>query len=146
MSISKDQENNAVSPSQASSSQPSSPQGSGSAPHQASQQQVEQVIASALPLTGVIPVVEATASPNAQGSQQPHESGFAEAIRVAGVIMLGLFFVGIGLGVGAQLRSAVLGGSPAAGAGVCRFGRVRADRYGLESCLAILYCGDDSAH
>lgn len=69
------------------------------APHQATQEQVEQVIASALPLTGMIPVVEATASPNAQGSQQPHESGFAEAIRVAGVIMLGLFFVGIGLGV-----------------------------------------------
>lgn len=67
--------------------------------HQASQQQVEQVIASALPLTGMIPVVEATASLNAQGSQQPSESGFAEAIRVAGVIMLGLFFVGIGLGV-----------------------------------------------
>lgn len=107
MSISKDQENNAVSPSLASSSQPSSPQGSGSAPHQASQEaphqasqeQVEQVIASALPLTGMIPVVEATASPNVQGSQQPSESGFAEAIRVAGVIMLGLFFVGIGLGV-----------------------------------------------
>ena len=94
MSISKDQENNAVSP-----SQPSSPQGSGSAPQQASQEQVEQVIASALPLTGMIPVVEATASPDAQGSQQPRESGFAEAIRVAGVIMLGLFFVGIGLGV-----------------------------------------------
>lgn len=69
------------------------------APHQATQEQVEQVIASALPLTGMIPVVEATASPNAQGSQPPHESGFAEAIRVAGVIMLGLFFVGIGLGV-----------------------------------------------
>ena len=99
MSISKDQENNAVSPSLASSSQPSSPQGSGSAPHQASPEQVEQVIASALPLTGMIPVVEATASPNAQGSQQPSESGLAEAIRVAGVIMLGLFFVGIGLGV-----------------------------------------------
>lgn len=67
--------------------------------HQASQQQVDQVIASALPLTGVIPVVEAPASPDIQGSQQPHESGFAEAMRVAGVIMLGLFFVGIGLGV-----------------------------------------------
>lgn len=67
--------------------------------HQASQQQVEQVIASALPLTGMIPVVEAPTSPDAQGSQQPRESGFAEAMRVAGVIMLGLFFVGIGLGV-----------------------------------------------
>lgn len=77
------------------SSQPTPQQ----APHQATQEQVEQVIASALPLTGMIPVVEATASPNAQGSQPPHESGFAEAIRVAGVIMLGLFFVGIGLGV-----------------------------------------------
>lgn len=90
MSISK----NSVS-SPAVSSQPTPQQ----APHQASQEQVEQVIASALPLTGMIPVVEATASPNAQGSQPPHESGFAEAIRVAGVIMLGLFFVGIGLGV-----------------------------------------------
>ena len=68
-------------------------------PHQASQQQVEQVIASALPLTGMIPVVEAPTSPDAQGPQQPRESGFAEAMRVAGVIMLGLFFVGIGLGV-----------------------------------------------
>ena len=77
------------------SSQPTPQQ----APHQATQEQVEQVIASALPLTGMIPVVEATASPDAQGSQQPSESGFAEAIRVAGVIMLGLFFVGIGLGV-----------------------------------------------
>lgn len=90
MSISK----NSVS-SPADSSQPTPQQ----APHQASQQQVEQVIASALPLTGMIPVVEATTSPNVQGSQPPRESGFAEAIRVAGVIMLGLFFVGIGLGV-----------------------------------------------
>ena len=86
MSISK---NSASSP--AVSSQPE--------PHQASQQQVEHVIASALPLTGMIPVVEAPASPDAQDSQQPRESGFAEAMRVAGVIMLGLFFVGIGLGV-----------------------------------------------
>ena len=77
------------------SSQPTPQQ----APHQATQEQVEQVIASALPLTGMIPVVEATASPDAQGSSQPRESGFAEAMRVAGVIMLGLFFVGIGLGV-----------------------------------------------
>ena len=68
-------------------------------PHQASQQQVEHVIASALPLTGMIPVVEAPTSPDAQEPQQPRESGFAEAMRVAGVIMLGLFFVGIGLGV-----------------------------------------------
>ena len=68
-------------------------------PHQASQQQVEHVIASALPLTGMIPVVEAPTSPDAQEPQQPRESGFAEAIRVAGVIILGLLFVGIGLGV-----------------------------------------------
>ena len=68
-------------------------------PQQASPEQVEQVIASALPLTGMIPVVEAPTSPDAQGPQQPRESGFAEAMRVAGVIMLGLFFVGIGLGV-----------------------------------------------
>ena len=68
-------------------------------PQQATQQQVEQVIASALPLTGMLPVVEAPTSPDAQGSQQPRESGFTEAVRIAGVIMLGLFFVGIGLGV-----------------------------------------------
>ncbi len=47
----------------------------------------------------MIPVVEAPTSPDAQEPQQPRESGFAEAIRVAGVIILGLFFVGIGLGV-----------------------------------------------
>lgn len=69
------------------------------APHLASPEQVDQVIASALPLTGVIPVVEAPASPDIQGSQQPRESGFAEAMRTAGVVMAGLFFVGIGLGV-----------------------------------------------
>ena len=69
------------------------------APHLASPEQVDQVIASALPLTGMIPVVEAPASPDTPDSQQPRESGFAEAMRTAGVIMLGLFFVGIGLGV-----------------------------------------------
>lgn len=95
MSISK----KSVSSRATSANQPAPQQASQEAPHQASQEQVEQVIASALPLTGMIPVVEATASPNAQDSQSPHESGFAEAIRVAGVIMLGLFFVGIGLGV-----------------------------------------------
>lgn len=47
----------------------------------------------------MIPVVEAPTSPDAQEPQQPRESGFAEAMRTAGVIMLGLFFVGIGLGV-----------------------------------------------
>ncbi len=86
MSISK---NSVVSPSV--SSQP--------APHLASPEQVDQVVASALPLTGVIPVVEAPASPDTPDSQKPRESGFVEAMRVAGVIMLGLFFVGIGLGV-----------------------------------------------
>ena len=90
---------NSVSSPAASAAQPAPQQASQTVPHQASPEQVEQVIASALPLTGVIPVVEAPASPNAQGSQSPRESGFAEAIRVAGVIMLGLFFVGIGLGV-----------------------------------------------
>ena len=69
------------------------------APHLASPEQVDQVIASALPLTGMIPVVEAPASPDTPDSQKPRESGFAEAMRVAGVIILGLFFVGIGLGV-----------------------------------------------
>ena len=134
MSISK----NSVSTTAA--SQPAPQQASQPAPHQASPEQVEQVIASALPLTGMIPVVEAPASPDAQGPQQPRESGFAEAMRVAGVIMLGLFFVGIGLGV------LVLGGAPAAAPGFCRFRRVRADRHDLESCLAVLYRRDDSAH
>ena len=77
MSFSKDQENNAVSPSQA------------------SPEQIEQVIASVGLDTTSIPVVSARDNAVAQ----PGESGFAEAIRVAGVIMLGLFFVGIGLGV-----------------------------------------------
>lgn len=80
-------------------SQPSPQQANQAAPQQASQQQVEQVIASALPLTGVIPVVEAPAPRGSSDSQQQHGCGFAEAMRVAGVIMLGLFFVGIGLGV-----------------------------------------------
>lgn len=81
------------------SSQPAPQQASQPAPHLASPEQVDQVIASALPLTGMIPVVEAPASPDTPGSQQPRESGFAEAMRTAGVVMAGLFFVGIGLGV-----------------------------------------------
>ncbi|WP_304275875.1 AzlC family ABC transporter permease [Rothia mucilaginosa] len=93
MSISK---NSISSPA---SSQPAPQQASQPAPHQASPEQVEQVIASALPLTGMIPVVEAPASPDAQEPQQPRVSGFAEAMRTAGVVMAGLFFVGIGLGV-----------------------------------------------
>lgn len=99
MSISKKSVSSPTVSSPAASSQPALQPASQPAPQQATQQQVEQVIASALPLTGMIPVVEAPASPDAQGSQQPHESGFVEAMRVAGVIMLGLFFVGIGLGV-----------------------------------------------
>ena len=70
-----------------------------SIPKQASPAQVDQVIASALPLTGIVPVIEAPASKGSSESQQPRESGFAEATRVAGVVMAGLFFVGIGLGV-----------------------------------------------
>ena len=66
-------------------------------PRQASPEQVDQVIASALPLTGVIPVVEAPK--DSSDSQQPRVSGFVEAMRTAGVVMAGLFFVGIGLGV-----------------------------------------------
>ncbi|WP_298594040.1 AzlC family ABC transporter permease [uncultured Rothia sp.] len=100
MSISKKSVSSpAVSSPAVSAGHPAPQHASQPAPQRATQQQVEQVIASALPLTGMIPVVEATASPNAQGSQPPRESGFAEAMRVAGVIMLGLFFVGIGLGV-----------------------------------------------
>ena len=100
MSISKKPVSSpAISSSAASAEQPAPQQVSQTAPQQATQQQVEQVIASALPLTGMIPVVEAPASPDVQGSSQPRESGFVEAMRVAGVIMLGLFFVGIGLGV-----------------------------------------------
>lgn len=92
MSISK---NSASSPDV--SSQPAPQQANQATPQQATQQQVDQVIASALPLTGMIPVVEAPRDPS--DSQQQRKSGFAEAMRVAGVIMLGLFFVGIGLGV-----------------------------------------------
>lgn len=92
MSISK---NSASSPDV--SSQPAPQQVSQATPQQATQQQVDQVIASALPLTGMIPVVEAPR--DSSDSQQQRRSGFAEAMRVAGVIMLGLFFVGIGLGV-----------------------------------------------
>lgn len=92
MSISK---NSASSPDV--SSQPAPQQASQATPQQATQQQVDQVIASALPLTGMIPVVEAPR--DSSDSQQQRKSGFAEAMRVAGVIMLGLFFVGIGLGV-----------------------------------------------
>jgi len=92
MSISK---NSASSPDV--SSQPAPQQASQATPQQATQQQVDQVIASALPLTGMIPVVEAPRG--SSDSQQQRGSGFAEAMRVAGVIMLGLFFVGIGLGV-----------------------------------------------
>lgn len=100
MSISKKPVSSpAISSSAASAEQPAPQQVSQTAPQQATQQQVEQVIASALPLTGMIPAVEAPASPDVQGSSQPRESGFVEAMRVAGVIMLGLFFVGIGLGV-----------------------------------------------
>lgn len=92
MSISK---NSASSPDV--SSQPAPQQASQATPQQATQQQVDQVIVSALPLTGMIPVVEAPRG--SSDSQQQRGSGFAEAMRVAGVIMLGLFFVGIGLGV-----------------------------------------------
>lgn len=92
MSISK---NSASSPDV--SSQPAPQQASQATPQQATQQQVDQVIASALPLTGMIPVVEAPRG--SSDSQQQRGSGFAEAMRIAGVIMLGLFFVGIGLGV-----------------------------------------------
>lgn len=99
MSISKNPVSSSTVSPAVSANQPAPQQASQPAPHQASPEQVEQVIASALPLTGMIPVVEAPASPDAQGPQQPRESGFAEAMRVAGVIMLGLFFVGIGLGV-----------------------------------------------
>ena len=95
MSISK----NSVSASATSTAEPAQQQASQPAPHLASPEQVDQVIASALPLTGMIPVVEAPASLDTPDSQKPRESGFAEAMRVAGVIMLGLFFVGIGLGV-----------------------------------------------
>ena len=92
MSISK---NSASSPDV--SSQPAPQQANQATPQQATQRQVDQVIASALPLTGMIPVVEAPR--DSSDSQQQRKSGFAEAMRVAGVIMLGLFFVGIGLGV-----------------------------------------------
>ena len=48
---------------------------------------------------------------------QPGESGFAEAMRAAGVIMLGLFFVGIGLGVLVHSYGLPFWVAPAAGSG-----------------------------
>ena len=95
MSISKNSVSSATVSPAVSANQPAPPQASQAVPQQASPEQIEQVIASVGLDTTSIPVVGARDN----AAAQPGESGFAEAMRVAGVIMLGLFFVGIGLGV-----------------------------------------------
>ena len=95
MSISKNSVSSATVSPAVSANQPAPQQASQAVPQQASPEQIEQVIASVGLDTTSIPVVGARDN----AAAQPGESGFAEAMRVAGVIMLGLFFVGIGLGV-----------------------------------------------
>lgn len=95
MSISKNSASAATASPALSADQSAPQQASQAAPHQASPEQIEQVIASVGLDTTSIPVVGS----RDDSPQVPGESGFAEAMRVAGVIMLGLFFVGIGLGV-----------------------------------------------
>ena len=95
MSISKKSVSSATVSPAVSANQPAPQQASQAVPQQASPEQIEQVIASVGLDTTSIPVVGARDN----AAAQPGESGFAEAMRVAGVIMLGLFFVGIGLGV-----------------------------------------------
>lgn len=80
----------------------------GHAPQQTSDEQVLDIIASAGLVTSSIPVVQEREQARASRTQTPgvvpgphsiSENGFREAMRSAGIVMLGLFFVGIGLGV-----------------------------------------------
>lgn len=77
----------------------------GDAPQQTSNEQVLDIIASAGLVTSSIPVVQEreqalrTSSAHSVELRRAGESGFREAMRVASLVMLGLFFVGIGLGV-----------------------------------------------
>ena len=76
------------------------------APQQTSDEQVLDIIASAGLVTSSIPVVQEREQALRAGDdalslelRRTGESGFREAMRVASLVMLGLFFVGIGLGV-----------------------------------------------
>ena len=78
----------------------------GEAPQQTSDEQVLDIIASAGLATSSIPVVQEREQALRAGDdalslelRRAGESGFREAMRVASLVMLGLFFVGIGLGV-----------------------------------------------
>ena len=78
----------------------------GEAPQQTSDEQVLDIIASAGLATSSIPVVQEREQALRAGDdalslelRRTGESGFREAMRVASLVMLGLFFVGIGLGV-----------------------------------------------
>ena len=76
----------------------------GDAPQQTSDEQVLDIIASAGLVTSSIPVVQEREQDLRAGGtslelRRAGESGFREAMRVASLVMLGLFFVGIGLGV-----------------------------------------------
>ena len=76
----------------------------GDAPQQTSDEQVLDIIASAGLVTSSIPVVQEREQALRTGGtslelRRTGESGFREAMRVASLVMLGLFFVGIGLGV-----------------------------------------------
>ena len=74
------------------------------ASQQTSNEQVLDIIASAGLVTNSIPVVQEREQALRTGGtslelRRTGESGFREAMRVASLVMLGLFFVGIGLGV-----------------------------------------------
>jgi len=74
------------------------------APQQTSDEQVLDIIASAGLVTSSIPVVQEREQALRTGGtslelRRTGESGFREAMRAASLVMLGLFFVGIGLGV-----------------------------------------------
>ena len=77
----------------------------GDAPQHTSNEQVLNIIASAGLVTSSIPVVQEreqalrTSSAHSVEPRRVGESGFREAMRAASLVMLGLFFVGIGLGV-----------------------------------------------
>ena len=74
------------------------------ASQQTSDEQVLNIIASAGLVTNSIPVVQEREQALRRGGtslelRRAGESGFREAMRAASLVMLGLFFVGIGLGV-----------------------------------------------
>ena len=76
----------------------------GDAPQQTSNEQVLDIIASAGLATSSIPMVQEREQALRTGGtslelRRAGESGFREAMRAASLVMLGLFFVGIGLGV-----------------------------------------------